>query len=139
MPDVRALLDRFVDTFNDNQFEEAREDYADGAMQEEIGTGRTLTVDEGIANARAWKEAFPDARGAIESTVIEGNRGAAEVVWNGTNTGSFNGMPPTNKAVKVPAVVVIETDGSKITRARHYLDVAGLMGQLGVGQGAPAR
>src|SRR6185436_3432274 len=127
---VGELLERFVSTFNEGQFEEGGRDYAAGAASEEVGTGRTLTVQEGIENARAWKAAFPDARGTIETKTVEGNRGAAEVVWRGTNSGPFNGMPPTGKPVTMRAVVVIETDGSKITRSRHYLDVAGMMAQL---------
>jgi steroid delta-isomerase-like uncharacterized protein len=136
MATVRELLERFVGSFNEGRFEEARDDYAESGVQEEIGTGRQLTVEEGIANARAWKSAFPDARGVIETMLIDGNRGAAEIVWTGTNTGSLNGMPPTGKPVTMRAVAVIETDGSRITRARHYLDVAGMMAQLGVAPGA---
>ena len=30
------------------------------------------------------------------------------------------------------AVVIIETDGNKMTRVSHYIDVAGMMAQLGV-------
>ncbi len=138
MASVKELLERFVSSFNEGKFEEARSDYAEGGASEEIGTGRTFAVQQGIENARAWKAAFPDARGTIETTLIDGTRGAAEVVWQGTNTGSFNGMPPTGKPVQMRAVVVIETNGSQITRSRHYLDVASMMAQLGVGQGAPA-
>jgi len=136
MASVKELLERFVSTFNEGQFEEALSDYAEGGVSEEIGTGRTFTVQQGIENARAWKAAFPDGRGTIETTIIDGNRGAAEVVWQGTNTGSFNGMPPTGKPVQMRAVVVIETNGSRITRSRHYLDVASMMAQLGVTPGA---
>jgi predicted ester cyclase len=42
------------------------------------------------------------------------------------------GRPATGKPVTVRAVVVLETNGSKITRATHYIDVAGMMAQLGV-------
>ena len=137
MADVRGLLEQFVEGFNEGDFERARRDYAEDAVQEEIGTGRTLTVEEGIASARAWKEAFPDARGTIETVIVDGTRGAAEVVWTGTNRGPFNGMSPTNRPVTMRAVVVLETDGSRIMRSRHCLDIAGMMAQLGVGQGAP--
>jgi hypothetical protein len=33
--------------------------------------------------------------------------------------------------VEVRAIVFIETDGAKITRATHYIDVAGMTAQLG--------
>jgi steroid delta-isomerase-like uncharacterized protein len=138
MASVSELLERFVSNFNEGKFEEGAQDFAEGGVLEEVGTGRTVSAAESVQNSRAWRAAFPDARGVIENTIVAGTRGAAEIVWTGTNTGSFNGMPPTNKQVTVRAAAVIETDGSKITRARHYLDVAGLMAQLGVTPGSQA-
>jgi steroid delta-isomerase-like uncharacterized protein len=138
MASVNELLDRFVGQFNEGRFEAALEDMAPDGVFEELGTGRRFTPQESVENARAWKAAFPDARGAIETKLIDGDRGAAEIVWTGTNTGSLQGQPPTGKAVTVRAVAVLETAGGKITRARHYLDVAGMMAQLGAGAaGAP--
>jgi predicted ester cyclase len=52
-------------------------------------------------------------------------------VWRGTNTGSLMGQPATGKTVNVRAAVFIETNGSQITRSSHYIDVAGMMAQLG--------
>ena len=138
MASTSELLDRFVDSFNTGRFEEAEQDFASDGYSEEIGTNRRLTPREGTANARAWKEAFPDARGSITSKIVDGNRGAAEIVWRGTNRGPLMGQPPTGRSVTVRAVVVLDTNGSKITRASHYIDVAGMMAQLGVGAGVAA-
>jgi len=52
-------------------------------------------------------------------------------VWRGTNRGPLMGQPPTGKSVTVRSVVVIETNGDKVTRAAHYIDVASMMAQLG--------
>src|ERR1039457_3351698 len=138
MPRVSESLDRFVQLFNASRFEEAEQDFAPGGYGEEIGTGRRFTPQEGTANSRAWKQAFPDARGTITRKMIDGNNGVAEIVWRGTNSGSLMGQPPTGKSVNVRAVLVIETNGSAITRSSHYLDVAGGMGQLGLAPGAGA-
>jgi len=138
MAQVSELLDRFVDLFNAGRYEEAEADFAANGYSEEVGTGRRLSVKEATANARAWKEAFPDARGTITNKIVQGNKGVAEIVWRGTNRGSLMGNPATNKAVEVRAVVVIETDGTKIKRASHYIDVAGMTAQLGLSP-APAR
>jgi steroid delta-isomerase-like uncharacterized protein len=132
MAQVSELLDRFVDLFNAGRYEEGERDYAPNGYQEEVGTGRRLTPKEGAANARAWKEAFPDARGTITTKIVEGNKGVAEIVWRGTNRGSLMGHPPTGKSASVRAVVVIETEGGKITRSTHYIDLAGMMAQLGM-------
>ena len=138
MANVSELLDRFVQSFNASRFEETEQDFASGAYGEEIGTDRRFTPQEGTANARAWKQAFPDAQGTITSKMIDGKNGVAEIVWRGTNSGSLMGQPPTGKSVNVRAVLVVETNGSAITRSSHYIDVAGMMAQLGVAPGAAA-
>jgi len=130
MAQVSELLDRFIELFNAGRYEEAEADFAPGGYSEEIGTGRRLTIKEATANARAWKDAFPDARGTITNKIVAGNKGAAEIVWRGTNRGSLMGNPATGRAVEVRAVVVIDTDGTKITRSSHYIDVAGMTAQL---------
>jgi steroid delta-isomerase-like uncharacterized protein len=130
MATVAELLDRFVGLFNANRFAEAEQDYAPGGYGEEIGTNRRFTAQEGTANARAWREAFPDARGVITNTLVDGNKGAAEIVWQGTNSGPLMGQPPTGKKVTVRAVVILETEGGRIVRSAHYIDMAGLMAQL---------
>jgi steroid delta-isomerase-like uncharacterized protein len=138
MANVSELLDRFVQLFNASRFEEAEQDFAPGGYGEEIGTGRRFTPQEWTTNSRAWKQAFPDGQGTITRQMIDGKNGAAEIVWRGTNHGSLMGQPPTGKSVNVRAVLVIETNGSAITRASHYIDVAGMMAQLGVVSGAAA-
>ena len=115
MAQVSELLDRFVDLFNAGRYEEFERDYAPKGYGEEIGTGRRFTPQEGTASSRAWKEAFPDARVAtIATKIVEGSKGAAEIVWRGTNRGSLMGNAPTGKAVTVRTVVVIETDGGRL-------------------------
>jgi steroid delta-isomerase-like uncharacterized protein len=136
MANVNELLDRFVSLFNDNRIEEGERDYATGGYLEEVGTNQRFTPQEATAGARAWKEAFPDARGTITNTIIQGNKGAAEIVWRGTNRGPLMGQPATGKTVTVRAVVCIESDGKNVTRATHYIDVAGMMAQLGLGASA---
>ena len=131
MASTSELLDRFVELFNEGRFEEAEGDFGPDGFSEEIGTNRRLTPSESTVNAREWKQAFPDARGTISNKIVDGERGAAEIVWRGTNTGSLMGQPPSGRDVAVRAVVVLETKDGKISRAAHYIDVAGLMAQVG--------
>jgi steroid delta-isomerase-like uncharacterized protein len=138
MAQVSELLDRFVDLFNAGRYEDAEADFAINGFTEEVGTGRRATPKEATANARAWKEAFPDAHGTITNKIVDGNKGAAEIVWRGTNRGPLMGNPPTGRSVEVRAAVVLQTEGGKITRSTHYIDVAGMMAQLGAGAAARA-
>jgi steroid delta-isomerase-like uncharacterized protein len=134
MATTSELLDRFVELFNADKIEESEKDYAPGAFAEEIGTNRRFTPQEATTNGRNWKQAFPDARGTTK--IVDGKKGAAEIVWRGTNRGSLMGQPPTGKTATVRAVVIIETNGDKITRSAHYIDVASLMAQLGIAPSA---
>jgi steroid delta-isomerase-like uncharacterized protein len=138
MASTGELLDRFVSLFNEGRFDEAEQDYAADGFEEEIGTNGHFTPHEASTSARQWKEAFPDATGTITNKIVDGKNGAAEIVWKGTNRGAFMGQPATGKPVAVRATVVIETDGNKILRAAHYIDIAGMMHQLGFSMAAHA-
>ena len=136
MSDMSELLEQWVATFNEARWDDALNLSADDAVEEEIGTGRTLNRQESLAAAKAWRAAFPDARGQLVNRLISGSQAAGEIVWQGTHRGELNGMPPTGRAVRVQAAVFLEERGGKIARARHYIDVAGMMAQLGVAPGA---
>jgi steroid delta-isomerase-like uncharacterized protein len=137
MATASELLDQIVGTFNEAQWEAAEALWNPDAVWEEIGTGRTLNVAEGIAAAKDWRTAFPDVRGSIENRLVDGSQAAGEIVWRGTNTGPLMGVPPTGKPIAVHAVAVITEAGGKVARMRHYLDIAGMMNQLGMAPGGP--
>ena len=132
MATASELLDQWVGTFNDGRPEAFEPQVAANAVSEEVGTGRRMNVAEATASAKAWLAAFPDARGVIENRVVSGKQAVAEIVWRGTNTGSLNGMPPTGKKVQVQAVAVLTEEGGKMAKVRHYIDIAGMLTQLGV-------
>jgi steroid delta-isomerase-like uncharacterized protein len=132
MATASELLEKWVSTFNDGTPEEFEQYVAPNGVYEELGTGRSLNAQQATAAGKDWRSAFPDAHGTIENQIVAGNQVAAEIVWRGTNTGSMNGMPPTGKAVVVRGAAVLTEEGGKTARLRNYLDVAGLLTQLGV-------
>jgi predicted ester cyclase len=132
MANVSELMESFVRTFNESKWQEGQDLWAPNGVLEEVGTGKSTLPPESRKNSDAWRAAFPDAQGVIENRVVAGNQAMGEVVWSGTNRGSLNGMPPTGKKVSVRAVVSITEDGGKIAKGRHYIDIAGMLTQLGV-------
>lgn len=52
---------------------------------------------------RALRVAFPDMRWDVEEQMAEDNRVLTRFVWRGTHQGSFLGIPPTQKSVRVRA------------------------------------
>jgi hypothetical protein len=43
------------------------------------------SVDEYVQLVRGWKDALPDARGAIRKTIASGDVAAQEILWEGTS------------------------------------------------------
>ena len=67
----------------------------------------------------------------IENTVCEGNTVATRGYWTGTNKGSFQGNPATNKTVTVSYCDFWKIENGKCTENWVNMDIAGLMTQLG--------
>ena len=140
MAGAGEILDAVVDTFNQSLWEEADRLWAPNGMEEEVGTNRTFNAQESTENAKAWKAAFPDARGVIENRIVSDHQAAGEIVWTGTHRGPLPGptgtLPPTGKAIRIRAAMVVTEEGGRMVRLRHYIDVAGIMAQLGVTPGS---
>ncbi|MCG3773960.1 MAG: hypothetical protein JW395_0777 [Nitrospira sp.] len=131
MANAEELLDRWLAAFNNGQMESFEAFMSPTAMIEEVGTHQTFGQKEVTHAAQVWKQAFPDFVGAIVNKVASGNQVVGEIVWTGTNTGSFNGMPPSGKDVRVCGIAVLTEDRGRAEFLRLYVDVAGLLEQIG--------
>jgi len=81
--------------------------------------------------ARPLEGCLPGCAGSIVHKIAADKQVAGEIVWEGTHRGELNGIPPTGRAVRIEAALFLEAKGGRIVRARHYIDVAGMMAQLG--------
>ena len=81
---------------------------------------------------QAFYAGFPDLRPSIEEQLAEGDRVATRVTWQGTHTGSFQGIPPTGRAVTMPALRIDRLEGGRIAESWAQFDALGVMQQLGV-------
>lgn len=77
--------------------------------------------------------AFPDLKIIIEKEIADGEYVVQHLRATGTNTGSFNGMPATNKKAITTGAMTTKFDHSgKIVEVWSFFDNLGLMQQLGV-------
>jgi predicted ester cyclase len=79
-----------------------------------------------------FRSAFPGFQTEIEDILAEGDKVAARMRIRMTNTGSFQGMPPTGKAVDVTATGIFRIVDGKVTDNWVNLDFLGLLQQLGI-------
>jgi len=76
--------------------------------------------------------AFPDVRNEIEQILASGDFVVSRAVITGTHKGNFNGIPATNKPVKLHICSIVELRNGKAIRGRLYADNATLYQQIGV-------
>lgn len=85
--------------------------------------------------------AFPDMSFTLKSVVASGERVAFEGAGRGTHKGPLAGpagmIPATDRTVEIPFAAFVRVDDQGlIAEERRYLDMAGMMQQLGLMQEA---
>ena len=103
---------------------------ADGTYEDPVTRGPVDPATTETHASHLWA-AFPDLAFELRSVVQTGDsKVVGEWVMRGTNSGSFNGLPPTGKRVELPGIDVIETGESGVKKVTGYFDSAALPQQL---------
>lgn len=134
--DAEKLGAEVVESFNRSDWKRLRACLSDDVVYEETGTGRRMTgADEYVHLCQGWKQAFSDVAGTIQRSATNDTVAALEIVWEGTHTGPLVGpggtIPPTGRRSPVQATMWFETDGARVKRVRHHLDMMGLLQAIG--------
>jgi steroid delta-isomerase-like uncharacterized protein len=87
----------------------------------------------------ASQAAFPDWRVRPVQVVAEGD--VVVVRWDGeaTHLGSFHGLPPTGRHVRVSGINIYRVEDGKVAGEWEQTDSIGLLRQLGVTFAAPGQ
>ncbi|WP_257385799.1 ester cyclase [Tahibacter caeni] len=96
------------------------------------GGRTTFTHDAGMAEAKGWREAFPDLKITVDKQVAEGDLVAVRWTARGTNTGTGNGIPATGRAVQTTGTTLFRVADGQIAEEWTCADSLGLMRQLGM-------
>jgi steroid delta-isomerase-like uncharacterized protein len=125
-----------INAFNKGDWELLRGILVSDPRYEEFGTERKVEGPEKIIELfKGWKQAFPDAAGAVTSAVASGDNAALEVTWTGTHTGPLvtagGTIPASGKRQQTPGAIFFTFDGNKIKSMRQYFDSLTLMKQIG--------
>jgi steroid delta-isomerase-like uncharacterized protein len=132
--DLRHLLQRFIDDVINAQdldralVELVAEDFVELNPLPGQGSGR-----DGLADVlRMMFTAFPDLHWTVQDTVVEDDRVMGFSTWAGTHQGAFMGIPATGRPVTVEAWTLDRYRDGIFVESRIIMDIAGLLGQLGV-------
>ena len=94
------------------------------------GGKRTFTHAEGMAEARGWRDAFPDLNMQIEKILAEHDLVAVHWTARGTNTGTGNGIPATGRPVEITGTTLFRMADGRIAEEWTCANSLGMMRQL---------
>ena len=120
--------------------------YAKDATSDMVDSGMpTATGFDAISAAdKVFADAFPDIKGDLEVTLVNGKNGASFALITGTNSAPMKSptgeMPATNKKIglQIAHVAHFTDDGKTVDKEWLYQDMGEMMGQMGMSK-APVR
>ncbi len=131
------IVKKHLDDMTKGDWNGFRAALTDNAVYEEEATQRRIQGGDKYVDAiKTWKSAFPDFKARVKECVGSGDAVVCEVEWTGTHKGTLSGpmgtIPATNRAGKLPAMILYRFDGDRIRECHHYFDAMTLLMQLGV-------
>ncbi len=81
--------------------------------------------------AEVFLSAFSNSKHTFETLVAEGDRVAMRASWSAVHTGTFNGIPASNRPVTITVTTFDRIVDGKMAEHRATMDIMGLMQQIG--------
>jgi steroid delta-isomerase-like uncharacterized protein len=124
---------RYIDAWNRHDVHAIFATFAHGATYRDPTTPGPISGDALRRHVGSLWAAFPDL--AFQTGLVHrvgDARVHAEWAMTGTNTGPLNGLPPTDKVVRLDGVDVFDVGTHGIRSVRGFFDSADLPRQLGL-------
>ena len=127
----KLMARRFHEYFDAGDWQSMRSTLAPQLAAYAPGAPGKLDADGFEALGRTFLEGFSQSRTIIHEQVAEGDLVATRAEWTAVHTATFNGIPPTNRPIRMEVFVVDTFKDGKIAVHRGMFDVMGLLQQLG--------
>lgn len=92
-----------------------------------------------LGSYRSLFTTFPDWQYIGQQLLVDRDRVAEEFTVHATHSGTFMGLPPSGRKFDIRGVRLFEMKDGFIAQERRYYDFTGLLMQLGVLRGKPAK
>jgi steroid delta-isomerase-like uncharacterized protein len=125
----QIVRDKFAKVDN-NDFDAVRKILADG-FEATVNGGDTMTAEAFEAMGRGITSAFSNGRHNIHRQLCEGDWVASDFTWTAIHSGEFNGVPASNRPVRVACKAFDRIENGKVAEHHTMIDMMGLMAQIG--------
>jgi steroid delta-isomerase-like uncharacterized protein len=127
----KNIVRRYQGIYNSNNLDTLTEVVSEDLLTPKIMPG----IPQGIKGARVAHQimlaGFPDYQAVIDDLIAEGDKVAARITMSGTHTGSFMGIPPTDKFISFTGMYIARIADGKIVEHWGEEDSVSLLQQLG--------
>jgi predicted ester cyclase len=105
---------------------------ADGIFSEDLRTnGVHVGITGPVGRIRERLTGFPDLTTSIQDMFVSGDKLAVTLMWHGTHTGPYGGVPATGKPVAVRDTAIWHFTGGQVTEIWTLQDQFGFLKQIG--------
>ena len=130
----KAVSRRWIEVFNE------RDDAGEADVRaDDYVAHAPASLEPAPLDGEAWTkflagfvEGFPDLKLTVEDAVAEGDLVAQRVHFEGTHTGEFQGLPPTNRKVDFHGLELNRFVDGRVVEHWFQLDSLTLLQQLGL-------
>jgi steroid delta-isomerase-like uncharacterized protein len=127
----KSLVKRFNDAFDHGDFEGMKACVSADVIATASGAPGPMKFDAFVALGKVFVDAFSQSRHIVADQICEGDIVATRASWSAVHTGSFNGIPASNRPVKVDMVVFDHIKNGKIVAHHGSFDIMALLSQIG--------
>jgi predicted ester cyclase len=131
-----AVVRRFNDAFDRADWTTMRACVSPAIEAFATGAPGPMDFEGFVGMGKTFLEAFSQSRHVVEDQIASGNVVATRAKWSAVHSGTFNGVPATNRPVSIDIMIFDHVQDGKIVKHYGALDVLGLMGQIGAMQAA---
>jgi len=130
--EIRKIIDEHLNAEARHDAAAAAATYAPHGYYHHVPLGLLLEGQEAVAAGYAsFFAAFPDSEISNEGEAVEANHYVHWGRFRGTLTGSWLGLPPTNRRLDLPFAAVIEVREGRMIGEALYYDLDTLCSQAG--------
>lgn len=128
---LKELNYRWIQAFNDRDWETERALRSPDFKAYLSGMKEPMDFEAWSGFMTAFTTAFPDSRITIESCIAEGDKVLTRWTLTGTHRGEFQGIPPSDRAVKFSGLELNHVSNGKLTEHWANFDNLALLQQVG--------
>jgi steroid delta-isomerase-like uncharacterized protein len=129
MGDPRPVLEQVIECINKHDGEPWLELFAPDCRCV-LASGRSVDVEGLIRALGNTMRAFPDLEVSVQRWIIDGDVAVTEELMEGTHRGTFWGLAPTGRRVRIPLVHVSRVVDGRVVERIAYHDTAAIVRQL---------